>query len=564
MLAWCGCGPGRLGGPGEGRRRAGGLARRALGRGCVPGPLGGSWMLAWCGCGPGRLGGPGGRGRGASSRGRSALGRGGGRGTGGGSWLLGWWGGGRGRVGAPARGAGGRSLGRSALGRGGVPGPLGGSWMLAWCGCGPGRLGGPGARRRGARSLGRSAVRMKIVVQKFGGSSLATPELREIAASRVLAVRDAGNAPVVVCSAMGRAPDPYATDTLLGLLGPALPGPNRDLLLACGELISCAVFAELLTSLGAPAQAMTGGQAGILTDSTHGDAKILSVDPRNLLDAIEQGIIPVVAGFQGVTRSNAISTLGRGGSDLTAIALGEALKSESVEIYTDVSGVMTADPKRIAGAHTIDRVHYAEMVELAGNGAKVMHAKAAELARATNTPYVVKGLRSNVGTIIDDATDADAEQPVTGLTVLRDITFFRIIQGEAGPERADLDLKIFERMAQSRISIDMINVNNAGVFFVCDSENVEAAKRELADLNVAVRVRPQCAKISIVGAGMRGTKGVMYRVVRAITEAGVEIIHSTDSNITISILVPEEGATRAGQAIYDFFKLGRKESAVAS
>src|SRR5579875_1274565 len=194
-------------------------------------------MLAWCGCGPGRLGGPGARRRGA------------------------------------------RSLGRSALGRGGVPGPLGGSWMLAWCGCGPGRLGGPGARRRGARSLGRSAVRMKIVVQKFGGSSLATPELREIAASRVLAVRDAGNAPVVVCSAMGRAPDPYATDTLLGLLGPALPGPNRD-----------------------------------------------------LLDAIEQGIIPVVAGFQGVTRSNAISTLGRGGSDLTAIALGEALKSESVEI----------------------------------------------------------------------------------------------------------------------------------------------------------------------------------------------------------------------------------------
>src|SRR5579875_3049553 len=531
MLAWCGCGPGRLGGPGARRRGARSLGRSALGRGGVPGPLGGSWMLAWCGCGPGRLGGPGARRRGARSLGRSALGWGGVPGPLGGSWMLAWCGCGPGRLGGPgARRRGARSLGRSALGRGGVPGPLGGSWMLAWCGCGPGRLGGPGARRRGARSLGRSAVRMKIVVQKFGGSSLATPELREIAASRVLAVRDAGNAPVVVCSAMGRAPDPYATDTLLGLLGPALPGPNRDLLLACGELISCAVFAELLTSLGAPAQAM----------------------------------IPVVAGFQGVTRSNAISTLGRGGSDLTAIALGEALKSESVEIYTDVSGVMTADPKRIAGAHTIDRVHYAEMVELAGNGAKVMHAKAAELARATNTPYVVKGLRSNVGTIIDDATDADAEQPVTGLTVLRDITFFRIIQGEAGPERADLDLKIFERMAQSRISIDMINVNNAGVFFVCDSENVEAAKRELADLNVAVRVRPQCAKISIVGAGMRGTPGVMYRVVRAITEAGVEIIHSTDSNITISILVPEEGATRAEQAIHDFFKLGRKESAVAS
>lgn len=397
----------------------------------------------------------------------------------------------------------------------------------------------------------------KAVVQKFGGSSLASPELREIAASRVLEARAAGTAPVVVCSALGRAPDPYATDTLLGMLGPALHGPNRDLMLACGELIACAVFAELLTSLGAPAQAMTGAQAGIVTDDMHGDAKILSVDPGNLVAAIQQGIIPVVAGFQGTTQSGAISTLGRGGSDLTAIAIGEALGAETVEIYTDVSGVMTADPKRIAGAHTIDRVHYSEMVELAGNGAKVMHAKAAELARQTSTPYAVKGLRSNVGTTIDDSSDADAERPVTGLTVLRDITFFRIIQGEAGPERADLDLKIFQRMAENDISIDMINVNNAGVFFVCDSDNVEAAKRELADLNVAVRVRPHCAKISVVGAGMRGTPGVMYRVVRAITEAGVEIIHSTDSNITISMLVPEEGATRAEQFVHDFFKLGR-------
>lgn len=400
---------------------------------------------------------------------------------------------------------------------------------------------------------------MKVVVQKFGGSSLAQPELREIAASRVLEARAAGNAPVVVCSALGRAPDPYATDTLLEFLGPALHGPNRDLMLACGELIACAVFAQLLTSLGAPAQAMTGAQAGILTDSTHGDAKILGVDPQALRAALEAGVVPVVAGFQGVTAQGAISTLGRGGSDLTAIALGQALGCETIEIYTDVSGVMTADPKRIAGAHTIERVNLSEMVELAGNGAKVMHAKAAELARATGTPYMVKGLRSNVGTTIDDSAQADAERPVTGLTVMRDITFFRIIQGEVDETtRADLDLQIFRRMAENDISIDMINVNNAGVFFVCDSDNVGPARRELADLNVAVRVRPHCAKISVVGAGMRGTPGVMYRVIRAITEAGVEIIHSTDSNITISILVPEDDATRAEQGIHDFFRLGRQ------
>jgi aspartate kinase len=406
---------------------------------------------------------------------------------------------------------------------------------------------------------------VKIVVQKFGGSSLTTPELREIAASRVLETRSGGASPVVVCSAMGRTPDPYATDTLLSLLGPALEGPNRDLMLGCGELISCAVFAQLLTSLGLEAQAMTGAQAGIVTDQAYGDAKILSVDPHHLLAALERGVTPVVAGFQGVTSDGAITTLGRGGSDLTAIALGDALHAESVEIYTDVSGVMTGDPKRIAGAHTVARVHYSEMVELAGNGARVMHAKAAELARATNTPYVVKGLRSNVGTTIDETSDVDSDRPVTGITVLRDITFFRIIQGEVGgAERAELDLKIFQRLAEHEISVDMINVNNAGVFFVCDSDNVEAARRELADLNVAVRVRLDCAKISIVGAGMRGTPGVMYRVVRAITEAGVEIIHSTDSNITISILVPEAGATLAEQAIHDFFKLGRKETASAT
>jgi len=396
---------------------------------------------------------------------------------------------------------------------------------------------------------------VKTIVQKFGGSSLGSPELREIAASRVLESRARGYSPIVVCSAMGRSPDPYATDVLATLLGPARGGPNRDLLLACGESIACAVFAELLTSWGAIAQAMTGAQAGVLTDDRYGDAKIIDIDPRNLLDAIERGIIPVVTGFQGMTREGATTTIGRGGSDLTAIALGEALGSDSVEIYTDVSGVMTGDPKRVAGAHTVERVHYTEMVELAGNGAKVMHSKAAELARVAQTPYVVKGLRSNFGTLIDERAPIVRDRPVTGIAVLRDITFFRIIHGEAEQPRASLDVEIFARIARRDLSIDMINVNNAGVFFVCDNESVEAVRAELSDLNLAVRMRAHCAKLSIVGAGMRGTPGVMYRVVSALNEAGIEIIHSTDSNITISLLVPEEEAARAEQALHDYFKL---------
>jgi len=397
---------------------------------------------------------------------------------------------------------------------------------------------------------------MNPVVLKFGGSSLATPELREIAASRVLDARAKGKSPVVVCSAIGRSPDPYATDSLAKLIEPVQSGPNRDLLIACGENMACAVFAELLISLGAPAQAVTGAQAGFITDETWGDAKILDVDVSHLRDLIGASVIPVVAGFQGASRSGATTTLGRGGSDLTAIVLGDALAAETVEIYTDVSGVMTADPKRIEGAHTVARVNYAEMVELAGNGAKVMHHKAAQLAHTTSTPYTVKGLRSNVGTAIDDGAPIDRESPVTGITSLRDITFFRIIQGEDVEHRADLDLAIFERLAERGISIDMINVNNAGVFFVCDTDNVESVRGELSNLNIALRVRASCAKLSIVGAGMRGTPGVMARIVRAVTDADVEIIHSTDSNITVSILVPEEDTVRAEQALHNYFRLG--------
>jgi aspartate kinase len=399
---------------------------------------------------------------------------------------------------------------------------------------------------------------MNVVVLKFGGSSLATQELREIAASRVLDVMRRGDSPVVVCSALGRSPDPYATDTLADLLGPVRNGPNRDLLLACGEAIGSAVFAELLCGLGAPAQAMTGMQAGIITDAQFGDAEIRSVDPEPVRQLLARGVIPVVTGFQGGTPDHATTTLGRGGSDLTAVALGDALGASAVEIFTDVSGVMTGDPRRIAGAHPLGRVTQAEMVELAGNGAKVMHHKAAELAHATRTPYVVKGLRSNVGTTVDDDAPVDPDRPVTGLTVLRDVTFCRIIQGlTEDSDRSDVDRDVLERVAERGISIDMVNVNDAGVFFIVDDEHAEAVRPALADLNLALRMRPHCAKISVVGAGMRGTSGVIYRVVKAVTDAGVEIIHSTDSNITISILVPADRADTAEQALHDTFGLQR-------
>jgi aspartate kinase len=203
-----------------------------------------------------------------------------------------------------------------------------------------------------------------VAVLKFGGTSVATHERREVAVRRVADAREAGFAPVAVVSAMGRPPDPYATDTLLALVGNRLGTPQGDVVLAAGELISAGVFAEELNAAGIPATALSGAQAGILTDDRFGDARILEVDPRPLLDAIDRGRVPVVAGYQGATASGETTTLGRGGTDLSAIALGHALEAKRVDIYTDVSGAMTADPRRLPSARTIERASLHEMSEL--------------------------------------------------------------------------------------------------------------------------------------------------------------------------------------------------------
>ncbi|HVA36912.1 MAG TPA: aspartate kinase [Candidatus Dormibacteraeota bacterium] len=398
---------------------------------------------------------------------------------------------------------------------------------------------------------------VRIIVQKFGGTSVAKEDLREVAASRVLEARARGFCPVVVVSAMGRDGDPYATDTLLSLLGPAKASPNRDLIAAVGEMISAAVFAELLVRWGAKAQALSGGQAGILVDDRWGDAQILDVRPERVLQLVQEGVIPVVAGFQGLTPDGAVATLGRGGSDLSAVVLGSALRAEGVEIFTDVSGVMSADPRRVVGVHAVERITYEEMTELAAHGAKVMHHKAASWAMQTKMPYSVKGLRTNQGTLVDDSVAIDRERPVTGIAAIHDLAFVHILLGdiESRQQLQALVLEVFGRLAKRGISIDLINVNRAGVFFAVENPNLEVVREELRELNMAVRVRQNCAKLSIVGAGMRGTPGVMYRVVQALEGSGVEIIHSTDSNITISLLVREEEAASAEQAIHDYFHL---------
>lgn len=395
----------------------------------------------------------------------------------------------------------------------------------------------------------------RVAVLKFGGTSVATRDRREVAFRRVCDAREAGFATVAVISAMGRAPDPYATDSLLGLIDGRTGTRNRDLLLAAGETIAAAVFADELCDGGIAAVALTGAQAGIVTDDHYGDARIVRVEPQTVGDLLDGGVVAVVAGFQGRTESGAVTTLGRGGTDLSAIAIGHALQAQRVDIYTDVSGAMTADPARIAGARTIERASLEEMSELAEQGAKVMHDKAAQYADRTGTQYAIKGLQSDSGTLVDQSVDH--HRTVTGVTSTGRMTWVRVIRGdiEAPARRMHTELEMFERLASAAISIDQVTINQAGVAFAVQGDRGNEVRQLLGDLNLAVRVREGCAKVSVVGSGMRGTPGVVHHVVAALSQANVEIIHGTDSNITISLLVPAADVARAENAVHERFHL---------
>jgi len=402
-------------------------------------------------------------------------------------------------------------------------------------------------------------VTRQVAVLKFGGTSLATREDRAVAYRRVRDARESGFATVAVVSAMGRLPENYATDTLLALVGGRAGNVNTDLLLAAGELIAAAVFADGLIQEGITAVALSGARAGIVTDDHYGDAAILRIQPEAIYEILESGAVPVVAGFQGVTEDGAVTTLGRGGTDLSAIAIGHALDAQRVDIYTDVSGAMTADPRRVPGARTIERASLAEMTELAGSGAKVMHHKAADLASSTATSYSIKNLRTDRGTLVDEGSGV--ERPVTGVTSSGRVTWVRIIRGdiESPTRRMETELEMFRRVAEARISIDQVTINQAGVSFVVDGERGNEIRKLLGDLNLAVRVREGCAKVSIVGTGMRDAPGVVHRVVDALSQANVEIIHCTDSNVTISVLVPDDHVTSAENAIHEQFGLDKGE-----
>ena len=306
---------------------------------------------------------------------------------------------------------------------------------------------------------------MRIVVQKFGGSSLATSEMRAEALQRVSETVEAGLSPVVVVSAMGRQGDPYATDTLLNFIYHTNPEPdeaNIDLLLSCGEIISASIFAEGLRKMRLPAAALTGWQCGIITDEVHLGARVTSVRAERLRELLEAGIVPVVAGFQGVTAGGKVTTLGRGGSDTTAAVLGVALKAERVEIFTDVDGIKTADPRLIPDAPTLKVMSYREVVEMAHMGSKVLHPRAAEISMEGGIPMQIRSVTHSAGgTLVGRqgqtsfVAEQVADRVVTGIAHLGKRAQVRIT-GASNFHSSGLGAKIFQMLAEAGVSVDLI------------------------------------------------------------------------------------------------------------
>jgi aspartate kinase len=411
-----------------------------------------------------------------------------------------------------------------------------------------------------------------IVVQKYGGSSVADASGVKRVAQRIVATKRMGHDVVVVVSAMGD-----TTDELLDLANQVspLPSPRElDMLLTAGERISMALLAMAITNLGHEARSFTGSQAGVITDSTHGKAKIIDVTPGRIEQAVAEGAIAIVAGFQGVSQSSKdITTLGRGGSDTTAVALAAALGAEICEIYTDVDGVFTADPRILPGAaRRIPMISYEEMLELAASGAKVLHLRCVEYARRHNMAIHVRSSFSHTtGTwVLDSSKVAESMEQAIISGVAHDRSEAKITVVGV-PDKVGEAARIFEALAETSINIDMIvqNVSVAAtgrtdISFTLPRDDGQTAMASLARLRDEVGYDTllyddSIGKVSVVGAGMRSHPGIAAAFFSALAEAGVNIGMISTSEIRVSVIVSEDQINDAVAAAHSRFDLDADE-----
>ncbi|MEG2538567.1 MAG: aspartate kinase [Clostridium sp.] len=395
---------------------------------------------------------------------------------------------------------------------------------------------------------------MNILVQKFGGTSVATAETRELVASKIEKASNDGFLPVVVVSAIGRKGDPYATDTLLSLVDikESTSAQEKDLLMCCGEIISAVVLSDTLNKKGLRTRVLTGGQAGIITDNNYGNAEIIKVDPVKVYDLLLAGIIPIITGFQGATMNNELTTIGRGGSDTSATVIGEALKAKAIEIYTDVDGIMTADPRIVNDAKIIDSISYSEVFQLADHGAKVIHPRAVSYAMRGNIPVYIKNTMSDAkGTIISSKEEINSSHIITGVTHMpcRTQVSIRFDNG------ADNSNELFFTLAEMGISIDLINVFPNYKAFTIDDNDTEKVNNLLKERGLNYNIIRNCSKVSVIGSGMKGIPGVMSRILMALNKGGIEVLQTADSHMTIWCLVKGEDTHRAINSLHNEFNL---------
>jgi aspartate kinase len=415
---------------------------------------------------------------------------------------------------------------------------------------------------------------MALVVQKYGGSSVADAEGIRRVAKRIVATKRAGNQVVVVVSAMGD-----TTDELMDLangVSPAPPGRELDMLLTSGERISMALLAMAIATLGMEARSFTGSQAGVITDDVHGRARIIDVTPGRISSAITEGAIPIVAGFQGVSQNTKdITTLGRGGSDTTAVALAAALSADVCEIYTDVDGVFTEDPRLVRGARRIPRITYEEMLEMAACGAKVLIPRCVEYARRYNLPiHVRSSFSEKTGTWVsghagDESEEAGMEQAIiSGVAHDRSEGKITVV---GVPDKVGAAAGIFGIIAEAGVNIDMIVQNvsaiatgRTDISFTLPGadgqktlETLRAAQEKVGFQELLYDDR--IGKISVIGAGMRSHPGVSAKFFAALAEAGVNIQMITTSEIRISVVVSQNDVDNAVNATHQAFDLEADE-----
>ena len=413
---------------------------------------------------------------------------------------------------------------------------------------------------------------MALIVQKYGGSSLETADRIRAVAERIVATKKAGNDVVVVCSAMGD-----TTDELLDLaaqVNPVPPQREMDMLLTAGERISNSLVAMAVESFGAEAQSFTGSQAGVLTTERHGNARIVDVTPGRITEALGQGKICIVAGFQGVNKeSRDVTTLGRGGSDTTAVALAAALHADVCEIYSDVDGVYTADPRIVPNAQKLEKLSFEEMLEMAAVGCKILVLRSVEYARAFDLPLRVRSSYSNdPGTLVAGSMeDIPVEEAV--LTGIATDTSEAKVTVLGIPDRPGEAAKIFRAIAEAEINIDMVlqNVSSlesgtTDITFTCPRADGPRAMEILTKLKneghwANVLYEDQVGKVSLVGAGMKSHPGVTADFTEALRDAEVNMELISTSEIRISVLVRELELNKAAIALHERFQLGGEEEA---